>query len=266
MTVGFFDSGVGGISVLEKAAVQLKYNKFLFYADSAHVPYGVKTREEIIDYVDHAVAFLHEQGAEIVVLACNTATSAAAEYLRNKYSFPILGMEPAVKVASKTLDANSDKKIIVTATELTLKLKKFEKLVHQLDINESVETCSLQKLVEFAENGDFDGPEVKKYLRNRLSSLEKNKISALVLGCTHFTFFKTLINDIMYELLGYHVPIIDGNEGTVNYLETLVKKNDFSEEKPLKERIRIFESDQEVPCEKYLNLLQRAHIENAGGY
>ena len=266
MTVGFFDSGVGGISVLEKAAVQLKHNNFLFYADSAHVPYGVKTKEEIIHYVDHAVSFLHDQGAEIIVLACNTATSAAAEYLREKYPFPILGMEPAVKVASKTLEANSDNKIIVTATELTLKLNKFEKLVNQLGIDEKIEAVSLQRLVEFAEKGIFSGEEVSNYLIERLNIADINKIAALVLGCTHFTFFKTLINDIMYKLVGNYIPIIDGNEGTVNYLSTLVQVNDFSGEKPLNERIRFFESDIEVPFEKYAKLLEYAHRENAGRF
>ena len=82
MTVGFFDSGIGGVSVLEKATVVLPDTDFLFYADLAHVPYGKKTQEEIAQYVDDAVAFLHAHGADIVVLACNTATSAAAKKLR----------------------------------------------------------------------------------------------------------------------------------------------------------------------------------------
>ncbi len=265
MTVGFFDSGIGGISVLEKAAAQLTHNQFLFYADSAHVPYGTKSKKQIIEYVDHAVAFLHSQGADVIVLACNTATSAAANYLREKYSFPILGMEPAVKVASKTLDDNEATKIIVTATELTLRLEKLETLIQRLGVTNHVEELSLQRLVEFAENDIFDGNEVHAYLEEQLSSCDVANASALVLGCTHFTFYKTLIHHIMLDLTGKSIPVVDGNEGTVNHLASVINP-DFLEAKPLEKRIRFFESDNEVPFTKYEYLLNRAHLENAGGY
>lgn len=264
MTVGFFDSGIGGISVLEKAAAQLTHNQFLFYADSANVPYGTKTKQQIIEYVDHAVSFLHAQGADVIVLACNTATSAAANFLREKYPFPILGMEPAVKVASKTLDDNDATKIIVTATELTLKLEKLQTLIHRLGVTNHVEELSLQRLVEFAENNIFEGDVVNAYLQEQLSSCDVENASALVLGCTHFTFYKTLIRQIMLDLTGNLIPVVDGNEGTVNHLASIVE-HDFVEVKPLAERIRFFESDSEVPFKKYEHLLNRAHFENAGG-
>lgn len=265
MTVGFFDSGIGGISVLEKAAAQLTHNQFLFYADSSHVPYGTKSKQQIIEYVDNAVSFLHAQGADVVVLACNTATSAAANYLREKYPFPILGMEPAVKVASKTLDENDATKIIVTATELTLKLEKLESLIQRLGVTEHVEELSLQRLVEFAENDIFDGEVLNNYLKQQLSLCDVANTSALVLGCTHFTFYKTLIRRIMLDLTGHAIPVVDGNEGTVNHLASIVEP-EFVDAKPLAERIRFFESDHEVPFAKYEHLLNRAHFENAGGY
>ena len=265
MTVGFFDSGIGGISVLEKAASQLTHNRFLFYADSAHVPYGIKSKQQIIDYVDHAVQFLHNQGADVIVLACNTATSAAANYLREKYPFPILGMEPAVKVASKTLDDNHEQKIIVTATELTLKLEKLDRLIRRLGVVDSVEELSLQRLVHFAENGIFEGEELNVYLKNQLNSCNIEHASALVLGCTHFTFYKTLIHHVLCDLTGRSIPVVDGNEGTVNHLATMIS-DDFAEDQPLSQRIRFFESDTEVPFAKYDHLLKRAHYENAGGW
>lgn len=264
MKVGFFDSGIGGISVLEKATERLPDTDFLFYADSAHVPYGKKTTEEIIGFVDHAIQFLRAQGADIIVLACNTATSAAAKYLRAKYDFPILGMEPAVKVASKVISAKNDQKIIVTATELTLKLEKLDRLIHQLGVDDRVEEVPLQQLVEFAENGVFSGPEVEGYLKECFLKCDLAHAGSVVLGCTHFTFYKTLIKHIVLNLTGREIPVIDGNSGTVNYLATMVV-NDESERRPLNVRVRFFESDVEVPFEKFSALLSRAKQENAGG-
>lgn len=264
MIVGFFDSGIGGVSVLEKAASQLPYTNFLFYADSAHVPYGKKTKADIVQYVDDAVAFLHRAGAEIIVLACNTATSAAAKYLREKYSFPILGMEPAVKVAAQTLDGDMSRKIIVTATELTLKLEKLDNLIHRLGVDSYVEEVPLQQLVAFAEQGIFEGKKVEQYLMQAFSACDMSHACAIVLGCTHFTFYKTLIGNIVVNLTGRHIPVVDGNAGTVNYLATMVSE-EILELKPLADRLRFFESGKEVPFEKYQHILERAHIENAGG-
>lgn len=264
LTVGFFDSGIGGLSVLEMAASRLPHTEFLFYADEDNLPYGKKTKEEIINYVDEAVRFLREHGADVVVLACNTATSASAMYLREKYDFPILGMEPAVKVATKNRGNGEGNRIVVTATNLTLKLEKLERLIEQLGVDDCVDELSLQELVTFAENGVFDGVEVEQYLKKQLNSCDLEHTCSIVLGCTHFTFFKTLIKEIVLELSGKTIPVIDGNAGTVNYLKTFIKE-DASINTALEDRIRLFESGREVPITKYLPILNRAHYENAGG-
>lgn len=264
LTVGFFDSGIGGVSVLEKAACQLPATDFLFYADSAHVPYGKKSKEDIVRFVDDAVGFLHEKGADIVVLACNTATSAAAKYLRSKYDFPILGMEPAVKVASNILGNDDKQKIIVTATELTLKLEKLDMLIHRLGVMDNVEEVPLQRLVMFAEHGVFEGEAVEAYLKEAFSACDLQHACSVVLGCTHFTFYKTLISRIVLQLTGCSVPVIDGNSGTVNYLATMIEDG-TSSTKSLEERVRFFESGIEAPFEKYRPILERAHLENARG-
>lgn len=263
-TVGFFDSGIGGISVLEQAAVRLPQTDFLFYGDLAHVPYGKKTEAEIVQYVDQAVRFLRDQGAEIVVLACNTATSAAANILRAKYDFPILGMEPAVKVAAKALDAHPSQKIVVTATELTLKLEKLDHLIHTLGVTEHVEEVSLQRLVSFAEAGIFSGEAVEAYLQEAFAHCDLDKTCAIVLGCTHFTFYKTLIKSIVLNLTSRTIPVIDGNQGTVNYLATMVAE-DGQPPRALAQRLRFFESGVEAPFEKYRPILERAHTENTRG-
>ena len=99
MNIAIFDSGIGGLSVLYQAKRMLPEAHFLYYADEDHVPYGEKTREQILTYTDEAVRFLLDQGADAIVLACNTATSVAAATLRDRYPLPIIGMEPAVKLA-----------------------------------------------------------------------------------------------------------------------------------------------------------------------
>lgn len=99
MKIGIFDSGIGGLSVLHQAMITMPEADYIFYADVDNVPYGEKTKEEVRKLVDHAVGFLVDKGCQAIVLACNTATSAAISYLREKYKLPIIGIEPAVKPA-----------------------------------------------------------------------------------------------------------------------------------------------------------------------
>ncbi|NLA86278.1 MAG: glutamate racemase, partial [Clostridiales bacterium] len=113
MVIGLFDSGVGGITVLSEARKTIKNADFFYYADTKNVPYGTKTKEEVRGYVLNAADFLVSRGAGILVVACNTATSVAIEDLRQKYSIPVIGMEPAVKPA---VENHKDKRILVTAT------------------------------------------------------------------------------------------------------------------------------------------------------
>ena len=96
MKIGIFDSGIGGLSVLHQAMIIMPEADYIFYADVDNVPYGEKTKEEVRKLVDHAVGFLVDKGCQAIVLACNTATSAAISYLREKYKLPIIGIEPAV--------------------------------------------------------------------------------------------------------------------------------------------------------------------------
>ena len=128
MKIGIFDSGIGGLSVLHQAMITLPEADYIFYADVDNVPYGEKTRDEVRKLVDHAVGFLVEKGCQAVVLACNTATSAAISYLRDKYKLTIIGIEPAVKPAVEhTL--NCGKRVMVVSTPVTAKGEKLKKLI-----------------------------------------------------------------------------------------------------------------------------------------
>ena len=130
MKVGIFDSGVGGITVLKQAMELLPQVDYIYYADNLHVPYGTKPKEEVFGYVKEVVELLVSEGAQIIVIACNTATCIAVQRLRALYDLPIIGMEPAVKLA---LDDNETGKILVTTTPLALKSDKYNHLVASVD-------------------------------------------------------------------------------------------------------------------------------------
>ncbi len=211
MKIGIFDSGIGGLSVLHEAYHQLPRQEFIFYADTQHVPYGLKTPEEITGYAREITEFLLDKGAEAIVVACNTATSVAIKELRKTYDIPILGMEPAVKPA---VEGTENKRVMVIATPVTIREDKLKDLLHRVDGDHRVDLLAMPKLVGFAEKEEFDSEEVTKYISEQFSGIDKSEYCALVLGCTHFNYFKPSFR----EYFGKDVLLIDGNRGTVKHL------------------------------------------------
>jgi glutamate racemase len=196
---------------------------FIYYADTDNVPYGTKSRDEIIGYVDLAVEFLVRHEVKAIVIACNTATSVAIDYIRGKYSLPVLGMEPAIKPA---VERCNGKRVMVIATPLTVKEKKLHNLIHQVDDEHIVDLLPMPGLVTFAEAGQYDGPKVYEYLKKELAGYELENYSALILGCTHFNYFKDTYRRIFPE----NVAFIDGSVGTVNHLKHILDKKGLLEE------------------------------------
>ena len=209
MKIAFFDSGIGGLSVLAEALQRFSGAEFLYFADEDHVPYGTKSRAEIVRLSLDAVGFLVARGADAVVVACNTATSAAISELRGAFSVPVIGMEPAVKLAADSFGARPT---LLIATPLTIAGEKLARLVGRLECE--TWSLALPRLVEFAQDLEFDSPEVQTYLRQELAKFELARLGSLVLGCTHFNYFK----DVLREILPPHVRIIDGIDGTLNRL------------------------------------------------
>jgi len=220
MPIAFFDSGIGGLSVLRTALKKMPDEQYIYYADTKNVPYGIKPKEDIIKYIFEGVNFLAKKNIKILVVACNTATSAAINELRNTFEFPIIGMEPAVKPA---IEKNKSKRILVTATTFTLRERKLESLISDLDKKNVVDKLPLDKLVTYAENFNFKSGEIKKYLKTSFDSVMIEDYETIVLGCTHFIFYK----ELMMELLPPHIEIIDGNEGTVNQMIRVLEANNL---------------------------------------
>jgi len=216
--IAFFDSGIGGLTVLEQALAAMPNEAYIYYADTQNVPYGVKPKDEVRSYIFNAADFLARQDIHALVVACNTATAVAINDLRSRYAFPIIGMEPAVKPA---IIRNTGKKILVFATSLTLKESKLETLLDTLDKKHKVERRELDGLVTFAENLEFDTPIVQRYLQEKLSNVQWDQYETVVLGCTHFIFYRNLLQ----TLVGSGIQLIDGNEGTVRRLVNIVGPN-----------------------------------------
>lgn len=212
MKVGIFDSGIGGITVLKTAIEKLPQVEYIYYSDNLHVPYGTKPKEEVIGYVKDVVKFLVNEGVEAIVIACNTATSVAVNELRAMYDLPIIGMEPAVKLA---LDDNQTGKVLVTATPLSLREEKYKNLVAHVDHEHRAVSLPLPELVTFAEAKNFDEMMIKTYFEEKLAEYNLDEYVGIVLGCTHFVYFRKYLEKILPK----HIKIYDGNEGTIKHLK-----------------------------------------------
>lgn len=211
MKIGIFDSGIGGLTLLEEALHQHPDEEYLFYADTDHVPYGLRRPEEILCFTDQAVSFLIQQGCQCVVLACNTATAVAAEPLRQRYTIPIVGIEPAVKSA---LAHHANKRVLVVATPVTIRSEKLHRLIDRLDDHDDVDLCPLPELVTMAEHENYDA---LPYLRQALAAYAPDRYSDVVLGCTHFNYFRD-----SFLCLFPGAQIIDGAAGTIRQMCSLL--------------------------------------------
>jgi glutamate racemase len=243
MKAGVFDSGIGGLSVLHEAMREHPELEYIFYADVDHVPYGTKKNEEILQYADEIVSFLVDKGADAVLIACNTASAVAVSYLRDKYDLPIIAMEPAVRPALKEEES---KRILVMATPVTLRENKLKELLHREHGEERSDLLPMPGLVEFAEREEFDTEEVRKYLKQQLYGYDLREFSSIVLGCTHFNYFKPVLRSILEEMGASHVELIDGAKGTVRRLADLMQLEEKKADEMLKEEKLYFDSVEEM--------------------
>lgn len=235
MPIGFFDSGVGGISILREAVKIMPNESYIYFGDSKNAPYGAKSVEEAKSLTFKAIEFLISKGCKAIVVACNTATSIAISDLRSEYDIPIIGIEPALKPA---VELNKEGKIVIMATTITLAEKKFRALVDKLDVNQNIVPLPCPGLVEFIENGDLDSSELKQFLKDKLKIVENDKISSIVLGCTHYPFIK----DVLKEIVGDNVNIIDGSLGTCKELRRKLEEFNIKSNKEDKGTVEIYNS------------------------
>lgn len=217
LPIGFFDSGVGGLSVLKKAIEIMPNENYIYFGDSINAPYGTKSEKEVIDLTCKNVEYLMSLGVKAIVLACNTATSVAATMLRDKYpGFIIIGIEPAIKPAVTLCPDGS--KVLVMATPVTLSKGKFIKKIDGYDTDKIIK-LPCPGLAELVEQGHIEDEIIDSYIEKILEPYYKEDISTVVLGCTHYPFIKNIIR----KYLKPDVNIIDGSEGTVKNLKNKLK-------------------------------------------
>ena len=240
LPIRVFDSGLGGISVLAEIIKILPYEEFVYFADTLHAPYGDKPEDVVRALSIKAAEFLSSIGIKCLVVACNTATGAAISEIRKMCTFPVVGMEPAVKPA---VELALNGKILVMATPLTLKSKKFNELTRHYKHRSEIVPLPCPGLVEIIEQGHTHGQEIEECLSHLFSSVNKEGVSTIVLGCTHYVLIKKEIVKVM----GGKISIIDGNYGTARHTRTILQNerllnNEILEkpEIPLKTNIRFF--------------------------
>ena len=237
--IAVFDSGVGGISVLRELVALMPHEDFLFYGDSAHAPYGTKSTEEVRELtVSHVKDFLRRE-CKGVVIACNTATSAAVYTLRQMYpDLPIVGIEPALKPAAENCPGG---RILVLAPPMTIREEKFHRLLSRYDEQAFVIPLPAPGLMEFVEVGKTGDEELKSFLEKLLDPYRRGKpdaVDAVVLGCTHYPF----VADHILGVLGEGVLIFDGAYGTAKEMRRRLSEAGLLEDDATHEGVVTFEN------------------------
>lgn len=224
--IGVFDSGVGGLSILDEALRQLPQHHYIYLADSANAPYGEKSSDWIAARSLALCQYLSQQGCDAIVVACNTATAEAIKQIRQAISIPIIGVEPGIKPAAMQSQNNI---VGVLATEATLKSDKFNALLNTLPSNCQFIKQAGAGLVPLIESGNADSEETLELLAKHLEPIQDAGADTLVLGCTHYPFLRKAIR----KLLGESITLIDTSDAVVRQLkrqlESLQKENSQKE-------------------------------------
>ena len=240
LPIGFMDSGVGGISVLKEALRVLPNEDFIYYGDSANAPYGTKTVKEIRELAFSAAEVLTDRGIKALVVACNTATSAAINDLRAKYKdMPVIGIEPAVKPA---VVCSSGGRIIVMATPMTVRQKKFRELIKTYENEADIVPLACEGLMEYVEQGISDKAGLMEYLDRTLGPVLTEDTESIVLGCTHYPF---IIKEIKEYLGDRSIALIDGSKGTSSQLKRRLEDTDLLRDEERMGKVTLLNSSED---------------------
>lgn len=215
--IGIFDSGIGGTSIWSEIHKMLPYENTIYLSDSKNAPYGEKSKNEILALSIKNTEFLISQGCKIIVVACNTATTNAIKELRELYSIPFIGIEPAIKPAA----LNSKTQTIgILATKGTLNSELFHKAVLSYPNTKIVEQIGTG-LVKLIEEGKIDTPEMIELLKMYLNPMIELGIDYLVLGCSHYPYLIPKIKTIIPD----KIKIIDSGEAVARQTKKILEQN-----------------------------------------
>ena len=218
--IGLFDSGIGGTSIWKEVVKLLPNENTIYLADSKNAPYGEKSTDEILALSIKNTELLISKGCKLIIVACNTATTNAIDYLRSSYDIPFIGIEPAIKPAA--LNSKTDA-IGILATKGTLTSKLFEKTTNEYTKNITTLEQDGQGLVSLIEEGNLNSIEVNKLLVKYLKPMLQFNIDHLVLGCTHYPYLIPQIKNIV----GNTVKIIDSGEAVAKQTKSILEKHNL---------------------------------------
>ncbi|MFD2099318.1 glutamate racemase [Flagellimonas iocasae] len=242
--IGIFDSGVGGTSIWKEIKKMLPHEDTIYLADSANAPYGEKSKEEILALSIKNTEFLIQQNCKMIVVACNTATTNAIDYLRANYGIPFIGIEPAIKPAALH---TKTKKVGILATKGTLSSSLFHNTSKLFAEGITVIEQEGKGLVELIETGQINSVVTRGLLLSFLRPMLEQDIDCLVLGCTHYPYLIPLLKDILPE----HITIIDSGEAVARQTKAILEKNGLLNPSD-HEGQHVFYSNQEIEVLKNL--------------
>ncbi len=250
-SIGIFDSGIGGITVLQEIIKVLPNENYIYYSDSKNNPYGDKTKEEIVKRCEEICKFLLDRQCKAIVIACNTASSIAANYLREKYkNVPIIAIEPAYKMV---YDYAYDGKTLVMATKGTIESERFNILYHKYN-NHKTELLECVGLANIIEEGNAN--TIKDYLEKNLEKY-RGKIDNVVLGCTHYP----LVQKEIGQALGNNIKFFNGANRLAIHLKNVLEKQDLIYKGKVKGKIIFIDSSRKKEKEeRFFKFLSRSEI------
>jgi glutamate racemase len=256
--IGMFDSGLGGVSCLGQGIHMLPNERFIYFGDSGVEPYALLPKTDVKQHCFDACDLLVEKGSKAIVVACNTATSVALTDLKKRYDIPVLGTEPAVKLA---VSFGLTGKIVVMATGMTLQSKMLGALIDRYGSGSEIVKLPCRKIITRVESGIIDGIEIENSIRTCFKELDPATVSTIVIGCTHFGF---LAKSLM-KVLGKHVRIADPNEAIIRHLKDILEKQNLLNDTKIKHPpAEMLNSGGETYVKNAKNMLEK-HLVNLKG-
>jgi glutamate racemase len=218
--IGIFDSGVGGLTILPEVSRLLPLENFIFVADQKNVPYGGKSQKQLQEYTDKILSFFVKNNVKAVIVACNTATVYAIDFLREKYDIPIIGVVPVIKTIA---NLTKTKKTAVFSTPATAKSIYLKKLIDKFAPDVKVYKINGTGLEELIETGDLESEKIDKILHESLEFLLKKDVDAIALGCTHYPFLK----DKIQKIVGKNVTVVDSGGAVARRTREILINNNI---------------------------------------
>jgi len=244
--IGLFDSGIGGTSIWKEVVKLVPNENTIYLADSKNAPYGEKSSEEIIALSVKNTEFLLSKGCKLIIVACNTATTNAIDYLRKNYTIPFIGIEPAIKPAALLSKTGA---IGILATKGTLSSKLFEKTTKEYTKNITTIEQDGEGLVPLIEEGKLNSPEINELLTAYLKPMLNFNIDHLVLGCTHYPY---LIPQIK-KIIGENITIIDSGEAVAKQTKAILEKHNLLSTSTNKSRHQFYTNSETKVLKEILN-------------